>query len=54
MVSTGSGRQQVALPEVEIDGGVRLGRLAPQLARVEAHAVDVLRLLATMVRRRIR
>ena len=42
-------RQQVALPEIDVDALVRLGRLAPQLARVEAHAVERLRLLAQAV-----
>src|SRR5262249_31730928 len=41
---------QVTFPEIEIETLVRLGGVAPQIPRLEAHAVDVLRLLAEAVR----
>src|SRR2546426_8340917 len=36
----GSGRLEVALPEVDVDRRARLGRAAPQLGGVEANAVE--------------
>src|SRR2546426_1839111 len=42
----GSGRLEVALPEVEVDRRARLGRAAPQLGGVEANAVERVGLLA--------
>src|SRR2546426_5029391 len=45
----GSGRLEVALPEVDVDRRARLGRPAPQLAGVEADAVERVGLLALSV-----
>ena len=43
---SGSGWLKVVVPQIDIDGILRRGLLAPQLARGEAHRVDMLRLLA--------
>src|SRR5579883_772118 len=40
---------QVALPQVEVDALIGLGRCAPQLRRLEADGVQVLRVLAAAV-----
>src|SRR3954467_973731 len=37
---------EIVLPQIEIDGVARVGRLAPQLARRKAHGVKELRVLA--------
>src|SRR5437763_1911857 len=40
---------EIALPEIDVHPLVRLRRVAPQLARLEPHAVERLRLLAETV-----
>src|SRR2546426_6885225 len=45
----GSGRLEIALPEVDVDRRARLGRAAPQLGGVEANAVERVGLLALRV-----
>src|SRR5687768_8614919 len=40
---------QVAFPQIDVDVLVRLGSVAPELAGVESHAVDELRVLAEAV-----
>src|SRR2546425_5769111 len=40
---------EIALPEIDVDPLVRLSIFAPQLLRLEAHAVERLRLLAQTV-----
>src|SRR5207248_10633951 len=40
-VSSASGVLQVVLPQIDIDGTVGVGLLAPQLRRFEAHAIQM-------------
>src|SRR5262245_45418475 len=49
-----AGRLQIALPQVDVHALVGLGRLAPELAAVEPHAVERLWMLAAVVRVRVR
>src|SRR5262247_3249264 len=44
---------EIALPEIDVHALPRLGRLAPQLGRLEAHAVERLRAAAPAVRVRV-
>src|SRR5687768_18028810 len=45
-----SGWLKIALPQIEMDAVARVGALAPQLGRREAHRIEVLRHVALAVR----
>ena len=49
-LGSGSGSLEVVVPQIEVHRVARRRLLAPQLARREAHRVDVLRFLAVEVR----